>query len=262
MSQPPRTDPKTDPRSFDAVQLAAQADLVLLTVQMLRPPSLAGASPPDWTALDPGQCTPLLRAAQLPESAAPEAPSLAAALDEAIHGAANLSPDSWSDEYWRLFDSSTACPINQASYIRRDKGAILGDVAGFYAAFGWRHDTARGQRPDHLLCQLEFVAVLLAMAARADQPAHREVTLDALAQFARLHLHDWLPSFGWQLCHATQLPYFAAVAAWLLVLWDALTAAHQWPVDPYPEEHLEPSAETESPYECAAQGLVQITEHY
>jgi nitrate reductase assembly molybdenum cofactor insertion protein NarJ len=257
--------------AFTPVQLAAQSDLVLLTVEMLRaPPRLTtDAGRPEWTTLARADWESLLSAAGLMYSATPCEPltpltpgrTLATALAEVFQQAARLSPEHWSDEYWRLFDSTMACPINQAAYIRRDKGAILGDVAGFYAAFGWRHDPSRGERPDHLLCQLEFVAALLAMAGGATTTEQSTVTAEALAQFARVHMHDWLPSFAWQLCEASPLDYFGAVGNWLVMLWDAMAAAHAWPVDVRPGEYLEPTAETENPYECAANGLVQLGDH-
>ena len=252
-----------------AVQWAAQADLVLLTVEMLRPPVVGRESnqPPAWTGLSRGELNELLSAAGLPDSTVREGTTLQpkTTLREALHevfvAGQALEREAWVDEYWRLFDSSMACPITEAAYVRRDKGAILGDAAGFYAAFGWQHDPRRGERPDHLLCQLEFVAALLAMASRAGDAEQRQVTAAALADFARDHLHDWLPSFAWQLCEGSQLQYFGAVAAWLVMLWDALSARHNWPADKRATEPLTPQVETENPYECAANGLVQIGEH-
>ena len=148
--------------------------------------------------------------------------------------------------------------MNQASYIRRDKGTILGDLCGFYRAFGWQGNLASGERPDHLLCQLEFVGVMLAMAARAEDDQQRKIVHDALAQFARLHMHDWIPSVCCQLIESSRLAYFGAVAQWLIVLWTKLTEFHAWPMDSVPEPRLTPSIDPEDPYECGAPDLVQL----
>ncbi len=263
----------------DAVRLAAQADLVLLACDMLRPPARQAGefraidgecnpairtdrlARPEWTGLEQPVLAALLEAAHLPASTTAGGEPLDAVLTEVIDLSRTVSLAEWSDEYWRLFDTDQACPIYEATWVRRDKGAILGDLAGFYRAFGWAHDAGRGDRPDHLLCELEYVAALLAMASRAGTGEQQAVVAEALAQFARLHLHDWLPSFCWQLCEVTQLPYFGAAANWLVRLWDGLTAVHAWPADVRPEERLVPAVEGENPYECAAGGLVQLGTH-
>jgi putative dimethyl sulfoxide reductase chaperone len=243
----------------NAIRQAARADLLLLTADMLRPPKLG--SIPDWVAIPDADWQQLLEAADLPRSTTTDGTTLSHALDEVFQQVRLVAVDVWADEYWRLFDSSIACPINQSSYIRRDKGTILGDLAGFYHAFGWRQNAASGERPDHLLCQLEFVGLLFAMSSRAPSKQEREVVEDALQKFAYLHMHDWLPSFCWQLCETTTVPLFGAMGSWLVMLWDALASACQWPVDRREPEKLEPLGDAENPYECAAGGLVQLGEH-
>jgi putative dimethyl sulfoxide reductase chaperone len=263
----------------DAVRLAAQADLVLLTCDMLRPLARQAGEfrekggkhrvvlrsdelvRPEWTTLEQPAVAALLEAACLPPTTKAEHETLVTALGEVIELARAVSLADWSDEYWRLFDTVQACPIYEANWIRRDKGAILGDLAGFYRAFGWAHDAERGDRPDHLLCELEYVSAMLAMASGARTGEQEAVVADALAQFAKLHLHDWLPSFAWQLCEVTQLPYFGAVANWLVRLWESLAASHGWPADVSPGERMVPLPEGENPYECAAGGLVQLGSH-
>jgi putative dimethyl sulfoxide reductase chaperone len=246
--------------SDERIKTAARADLLLLTADMLRPPRADGILP-EWVALSESDRRGVLDAAGLPGSTSSQGMTLATALQEVFDQARATSPGDWSDEYWRLFDSAIACPINQASYIRRDKGTILGDLAGFYRAFGWQQNVASGERPDHLLCQLEFVSVLMAMSANARTPEEQRIVNDAMASFARSHMHDWLPSFCWQLCESSRLPVFGAIAAWLVALWDGLTAACSWPVDETPAERRIPGEDVENPYECAAGGLVQLGDH-
>lgn len=247
----------------NAVSLAAQADLILLTVDMFRPPpSLTQTDRAPWFELPPEQLDELLHAAfggasvlVLDDSSELTARS---ALAEVYRCAHQFPTDDWADEYCRLFDGAVACPLTQASYIRRDKGAILGDVSGFYNAFGWRGDPDTGERPDHLLCQLEFVAMLLALDSRAPDNEAHEIVADALTKFARQHMHDWLPAVCWQLCEETGVEYFGALSQWLLVVWQSLTNLHDWPIDQPPDQRLVPIVDPDDPYECGAPELHQI----
>ncbi len=247
----------------DSVTLAAQADLVLLTVEMLRPPlprNGAGESP--WFELPPQQLDELLGAAlgAACEKAVDDSPGLtpSSAFAEVGRCARSISTDDWSNEYCRLFDGATACPLNQASYIRRDKGTILGDVSGFYHAFGWRGGSDTGERPDHLLCQLEFIAMLMALASRAPDSSSHKIVIDALSRFSQDHMQDWLPAVCWQMCEESRVEYFGALSQWLLVLWQSLTEIHHWPIDRPPGEHLKPIVDPDDPYECGAPDLHQI----
>ena len=123
---------------------------------------------------------------------------------------------------------------------------------------GFRGDDDTGERPDHLLCQLEFVAMLLALASRAPDASSHDVVVEALSQFAREHMHDWIPAMCWQMCEASQVEYFGAVSQWLLVLWQSLTDLHDWPIDQASNERLRPIVDPDNPYECGAPDLHQI----
>lgn len=246
----------------NAVTLAAQADLVLLTVEMLRAPQ-TGADKRHrlWWEIPPPQLDALLtaalgRAADVAD-AETQRPSPRQALAAVVGCTADMVAADWCDEFCRLFDGAQACPLNQASYVRRDKGTILGDLSGFYRAFGFRPDEQTGERPDHLLCQLEFLAALLVMASRAPDEEASQIVQNALSNYARDHVHDWLSAVCWQMCEATRLEYFAAVAQWLLVLWQALTEFHHWPADPPPQNPLLPVIDPGDPYECGAPDLQQ-----
>ncbi|MCC7337378.1 MAG: molecular chaperone TorD family protein [Pirellulaceae bacterium] len=257
----------------NTVALAAQADLVLLTVDMLRSPqAFQEAGQWRWFDLPPEELQQLLRAALgsvadqaclTPEECVPQELDAVrttplSALADVQRCAKSIELEAWSDEYSRLFDGATACPLNQASYIRRDKGTILGDLSGFYHAFGWQRSLSLGERPDHLLCQLEFVGMLLASASRAPNSEAYEVVMQALSKYAREHMHDWLPSVCWQMCEQTRLEYFAAASQWLFVLWQSLTDLHAWPIDLLPEHHMQPITDPDNPYECGAPDLHQI----
>jgi TorA maturation chaperone TorD len=80
----------------------------------------------------------------------------------------------------------------------------MADIAGFYRAFGLTTPSAAPERPDHLVLELEFMAVLLTKMRLAQEraetsPEAREQTeICARAQrgFLRDHLCWWVPAFA------------------------------------------------------------------
>jgi len=232
------------------IQLLAQADLILLIADLLRPPekirhSLGNLKRPNLKML-------------VSATGLPGKKQLCDILHDAVKEARQAVPDEWSGCYRLLFDGSIHCPVNEAAFIRRDKGAIIGDVCGFYRAFGWTTIEDSGERPDHLLVELEFCAMLMVMAARAKTVKHRKITETALADFARHHLNDWLDLFCEQLKLTTTYPLFVKSADLLAHVWPALIVWHDWIVDPVPVNTVGIGADPENPYECGAPGLVSI----
>lgn len=226
--------------------LLAQSDLLLLIADAFRAPPqsvqrLAETSPCDVTEL---AC-----------AALPRQPGLPATLGELLAAARSISDEDASAEYHRLFEGGMPCPLNETAYVRRDKGAILGDVCAFYRAFGWQPAEGTAEKPDHLVCELEFVALLLVMLAAAEQeqrPEAREVTRTALDRFADAHLGDWLPAVCARLRECAASAFYQALGAALAALWEALAAEHGWSTasTATPLPILEP----ESPYECIVPG--------
>lgn len=88
-------------------------------------------------------------------------------------------------------------PAYETSYdeARRAPGGLtfqMADVAGFYRAFGFQ---VTGERPDHLVPELEFVALLLVKEAHATLSGDHDasqVCRDARLKFVREHLGLWL----------------------------------------------------------------------
>jgi len=143
------------------------------------------------------------------------------ALLRALQEQADSQPAALETAYNELFDCSVACPINEAAYIRRDKGAILGDIHGFYQAFGLRL-TESWERGDHLVCELECCALLLVMWANADKAGNDEaaqIAEDALRAFIGDHLGEWLPTFCERLAFVSPCDAYASAAQALQLLW-------------------------------------------
>ncbi len=232
-------------------QLLAQADLLMLLVDLLRPPEKM----PDIQtrfALSRPCLESLVRASGLEDAS-----QITEALESAAAQARTASRTEWSGEYRWLFDGSIACPINEAGYVRRDKGAILGDLCGFYRAFGWQ-PTDTGERPDHALVELEFLAMLLVMAACAETSEQAEVTERAMADFTRHHLSDWIGAMAHQLEISTTYPLFLAIAELIRRIWPAMVQWHRWVVDPPIPGGIGIVEEPEDPYECGAPDLVEL----
>ena len=149
-----------------------------------------------------------------------------------------------------LFDGPTYCPINETGYIRRDKGAILADIAGFYRAFGFEPKPGAGEKADHLVSELEFVAMLLVMMGNAleqDRKEDAETCLEALRKFASDHLGEWLMSFCDQLEETADLAFYHSAGQLLRATWARLSSCHDLAAA---ETLHEPKRDEDTPYEC------------
>jgi nitrate reductase assembly molybdenum cofactor insertion protein NarJ len=115
----------------------------------------------------------------------------------------------------RLFDQGRVSP-HETSYIPVGVGGhtpVLADTAGFYKALGMK---LRGQRPDHVVGQLEFAS--LACLAEAHHRAEgRDDVADTCAEvmwtFLRDHLGCWLDRFAARLIEADPQGRFGPVVA-------------------------------------------------
>ena len=136
---------------------------------------------------------------------------IVAALEEA--GLVQLSA-----EHARLFGPNGVCPPYQGLYevdpFRETRQ--LADLAGFYAAFGADAEGPVHERPDHVGCELEFLAFLELnrQAASEDENTDLEETCRETEDvFLHDHLGLWLGRFCSDLAEATDHPVFGALAA-------------------------------------------------
>ncbi|MEN8218911.1 MAG: molecular chaperone TorD family protein [Pseudomonadota bacterium] len=201
---------------IEHLALLAQADLLFLIAQMFAPPSaemrkMLEIEVPDLNKL-------------LHNSGIPESDNLAETYQQIRQQAQSLNLDVWAAEYNRLFESKIACPINESGFIRRDKGIILAEIAGFYRAFGRN----ASEKVDHLTAELEFVAMLLVMLAQAQGVTR--TTHDALGSFSFDHLGEWLPTFCERLTETSTLPIYQQMAKLLLSAWFGILTLNQLPM--------------------------------
>lgn len=139
-----------------------------------------------------------------------------AGLERAV-GEAPAEPHHLAQEYLYCFSRAVPVPANEASYdgLRTFGGtALRADVAGFYAAFGFK--AGPRELPDHVTSELEFLALLYAkeVYARARGWTRRAaLTRAARDRFVAEHPARWLPAFRARLEASARVGFYPAVAA-------------------------------------------------
>ena len=238
--KPPPLSVASAPEESGQVTLLAQADLLLLIAQIFAPPSddlrfMLGIEVIDIQEL-------------LNYTGLENQENLAETYQQIRQQAQATRLNTWTEEYNRLFEASVACPINESGFIRRDKGVLLADIAGFYRAFGFELSNKAGEKADHLVGELEFVAMLLVMLAKAQDQETIRTTFDALSAFSFDHLGEWLPTFCERLTETAILPIYQHQAQLLLSAWTGIVTANQLPKPAVAVENLPEDDGT--PYEC------------
>ncbi len=223
----------------EAAPLVALADVLLVLVRAFR------SGVPPAPGVNREDIDELVERAGL-------APAVAETVRVAVGACSPETIDGRARECARLFDGAAVCPPNETAWIRRDKGHMLADIAGFYRAFGFRVALESGEKADHVVAEVQFIAVLLVFLARAIEAAEddrREITLDALTAFAEDHLGPWIGPFCARVLETTSEPGLRAIAAALPeVLGHALDRAGVRAT--VPEAAVEPGPEDGTPYEC------------
>lgn len=139
---------------------------------------------------------------------------------EKLLGAIRASaPEDLEAESQALFGGTVAVAPYEGSYeldpVRQ--GRQLADVAGFYGAFGAEAHGPAAERPDHVGCELEFLAFLelerLLLAESGDE-AGADLVDEIEGTFVRDHAGRWLPAFFGEVRQAARAgSAFAALAA-------------------------------------------------
>jgi DMSO reductase family type II enzyme chaperone len=166
-------------------------------------------------------------------AAAPTTPeSLRPRLARFADAARDADPATVAAEYVILFDRQVRCPSYEGAYGAgrglAGKGALLADVAGFYAAFGLRPAVQAPDTEDHVAAELEFMSALAVKEAWALGEDHAEglaVTRAAQAAFLRDHLGAWAGAFAREVQAATPLLFYVAAAEVLAAWVDVEVAA-------------------------------------
>ncbi|MEX2655584.1 MAG: molecular chaperone TorD family protein [Acidimicrobiia bacterium] len=137
------------------------------------------------------------------------------------------------DEHMKLFPpiTSSDAPGYETGY-RGDgifqQTALLADIAGFYLAHGLRAGGSERERLDHIVVELEFMAVLMRKAAVALTEGRSEdaaICLDTAALFLRDHLGCWAPAYGRRIEMISDAPWYRSLGVLLAEWVDSEVAA-------------------------------------
>jgi TorA maturation chaperone TorD len=137
-------------------------------------------------------------------------------------------------EHTRLFAQSTPVSPYEGSYVRTDKGVLLGQLAALYELFGVRVGAER-EPPDHMGCQLEFAALLAlkqALSLRDGAAEHAEVAARARQVLCEEHLGRWVGEFSRRLRELARHPFYVALAELLPVFVARDLALEGWHAEP------------------------------
>jgi TorA maturation chaperone TorD len=126
---------------------------------------------------------------------------------------------------------SSACPPYETEYINSkfafQRSNALADISGYYHAFGLDIADAHPERPDHIVLELEFMAILLGLERQAadgnaELLEQRLLTCrEAQARFVEEHLAWWAPAFAKLLVQQNRGGFYEAVGVFLAALMPA-----------------------------------------
>jgi TorA maturation chaperone TorD len=154
------------------------------------------------------------------------------------------------DAYYRLFGLVAAggCPLYATEYIPAkhavQRSQKLADIAGYYRAFGLQLSPQYRERPDHIVCQFQFMAWLAELERRAwtsnDELSQERCQICRRAQerFFGEHVASWTPCLATLIVRHDPGGFYGAAAQWLAAWVHVERALLNVPA---PEEHAEPS---------------------
>ncbi len=138
-------------------------------------------------------------------------------VDEVLAAARGPSIEVLAAQFHGLFGGTVRVSPYEGSYeldpIRQ--GRQMSDIAAFYRAFGASPDGPAAERPDHVGCELEFLAFLeLRRLAAVESGDDVQLLDDIGASFLRDHAGRWLPAFFSDVRQsAVDAPFYLALAA-------------------------------------------------
>ncbi|GJL67080.1 MAG: hypothetical protein NPIRA05_20510 [Nitrospirales bacterium] len=168
------------------------------------------------------------------------------------------------DDHRRVFSNviSLDCPPYETLFGNDHvfgQSYTMGDIAGYYSAFGLQLSSDIHERIDHLSVELEFIHYLAYKESYAlihDGPEKLKMVVDAEKRFVKEHVGRWVPLFSGMLKRKADYGFYKALADftsdWVAFEVDYLEVTPQ----PYSETDYRPANYT-SPegqtFECGAQ---------
>lgn len=136
---------------------------------------------------------------------------------------------------------------------------VMGDIAGFYKAFGVELSKDIHERMDHLSVELEFMHFLAYKESYAlchDGPEKTQIVIDAQKKFLKEHIGRWVPLFARMLAKKADVGFFRHIADFTSDLIDFEVTYLAVNPQPYQETDYRPAtflAPEGQSYECGAQ---------
>lgn len=136
---------------------------------------------------------------------------------------------------------------------------VMGDIAGFYKAFGVELSKDVHERLDHLSVELEFMHFLTYKESYSrchDGMDKTDIVVDAQKKFLRNHIGRWVPLFCRMLSKKSDTGLFKLIADSMSEWMDFEVAFLGVTVQPYSEADYRPAtfnAPEGQTYECGAQ---------
>jgi putative dimethyl sulfoxide reductase chaperone len=136
---------------------------------------------------------------------------------------------------------------------------VMGDIAGFYKAFGVELSKDIHERLDHLSVEFEFMHFLAYKESYSlchDGPEKTQIVVDAQKKFVKNHIGRWVPLFCRMLTKKADSGLFKLVADMAADWMDFETAFLGVTPQPYTETDYRPatfSSPEGQTYECGAQ---------
>ncbi len=178
-----------------------------------------------------------------------------------------MTVDDLRQEFFRVFTHSISkdCPPYETEYGEAHvfmQTQDLGDIQGFYRAFGVKPAELAHERPDQLGFELEFMSFLAAKEVLAPTAEAASICRDASAKFMRDHLLRWVPPFCVRLeRRAPASPY--GVLARILKDWIDRDA-RELGVDPASVRSLDlkPASYDPDTSDCSSCGIGDVPETF
>ncbi len=140
---------------------------------------------------------------------------------EVLEAFAATSIETLQSEYQRIVGHtmSKECPLYETQYGASQvfqQVQELGDIQGFYRAFGLDTSDIEKERCDHVSVELEFMHFLLykqayAMENHGDEKA--QICVDAQKKFLKEHVGKWVPLFSVLFARKAGEGFYSAVSA-------------------------------------------------
>ena len=188
---------------------------------------------------------------------------------DAVEQWVNSEGSNWNiqdlrDDHRRVFSNviSLDCPPYETLFGNDHvfgQSYTMGDIAGFYSAFGLQLSQDLHERLDHLSVELEFVHYLAYKESYAilhDGPEKLQTVVDAEKKFVKEHVGRWVPLFSGMLKKKADFGFYKILAEftadWIAfeVGYLGVTPQPYSETDYRPANFLNPDGQS---YECGAQ---------